>query len=191
MLRLLVFAFVIVGSISCSKSNNSLPPAAIPDVINGIVISFTATPTNITTPGRTSIVISMNNTRYTVELNAVSQSQSNALVLFATDTVLVDDSREFANLGKDVVAYNPVSANEITIRLNDGKKIFGYFDLNTDFGGEFGEALISTWRTPTDPSKPNQKARDDLKNFLNRYSDADGSGPGISPTYFFVGVSKL
>ena len=168
-----------------------MPPGTIPDVINGIVISFIATPTNITTPGKTSIVISMNNTRYAVELNAVSQSQSNALVLFATDTVLVDESREFANLGKDVVSYNPVSANEITIRLNDGKKIFGYFDLNTDFGGEFGEALISTWRNPLDPSKPNQKARDDLKNFLNRYSDADGSGPAISPTYFFVGVSKL
>ena len=191
MLRIIVFAFVLIGFMSCSKSNKSLPDAPIPDVINGIVIGFSATPTNIITPGRTSIVISMNNTRYTVALNAVSQAQSNALVLFATDTVLVDESREFANLGKDVVSYNPVSANEITIRLNDGRKIFGYFDLNTDFGGEFGEALISTWRNPTDPSKPTQKAKDDLRNFLARYSDADGPGPGISPTYFFVEVSKL
>ena len=133
----------------------------------------------------------MNNSRYAVTLNAVPQSQSNAQVLFATDTVLVDQSREFANLGKDVVAYSPVYPNELTIRFTDGKRLFGYFDLNTDFGGTFGEALISTWRVPNDPAKPNQKAADDLKNFLKRYNDADGPGPGVSPTFFFVEVSRL
>ena len=189
--RFFFLAFVVLALNSCSESSKDLPVAAIPDVINGVVISFTATPSNITTPDKTSFVVSMQNTRYTVTLNAVPQSQSNALVLFATDTVLVDQSREFANLGKDAVSYNPVFPNEITIRFNDGRKVFAYFDLNTDFGGSFGETLISTWRVPNDPAKPNQKARDDLKNFLLRYMDADGPGPGVSPTYFVVDVAKL
>ncbi|HKH62803.1 MAG TPA: hypothetical protein VKA49_18300 [Flavitalea sp.] len=191
MFRLFVLAFVVLGLTSCSKSDNSPSVSPIPDVINGAVISFRATPLNITTPDKSFIEVSMQNVRYMVTLNAVPQSQSNALVLFATDTVLVDDSKEFANLGKDAIAYHPVSGNEITIRFNDGRKIFAYFDFNTDFGGTFGEALISTWRVPNDPAKPTQKARDDLKNFLSRYNDADGTGPGISPTYFFVDVSKL
>ena len=189
--RFFVLALVVLALSSCSESSKDLPVAPIPDVINGAVISFTATPSNITTPDKTSFVVSMHSTRYTVTLDAVPQSQSNALVLFATDTVLVDESREFANLGKDAVSYNPVFPNEISIRFNDGRKVFAYFDFNTDFGGTFGETLISTWRVPNDPAKPNQKARDDLKNFLRRYSDADGPGPGISPTYFVVDVTKL
>jgi hypothetical protein len=191
MLRLFILAFVVIVLNSCSESSKDLPVAPIPDVINGVVISFMATPTNITTPDKTSFVVSMQNTRYTVTLSAVPQSQSNAMVLFATDTVLVDESREFANLGKDAVSYNPVFANEITIRFTDGRRISAYFDLNTDFGGTFGETLISTWRVPNDPAKPNQKARDDLKNFLKRYMDADGPGPAISPTYFVVNVANL
>ena len=191
MFKFFILAFIVLGLNSCSKSDNNVPVATIPDEISGFVVSFRATPSNITTPDKSFFVVSMQNTRYTVTLNAVPQSQSNASVLFATDTVLVDESREFANLGKDVVAYNPVFGNEITIRFNDGRKIFAHFDLNTDFGGTFGEALISTWRVPNDPAKPNQKARDDLKNFLLRYMDADGPGPGISPTYFVVDVAKL
>ena len=191
MFRLFVVASFVIVLNSCSKSENPVPVTPIPDVITGGIISFRATPLNITTPDKTVFDISMNNTRYAVTLNAVPQTQSNAQVLFATDTVLVDQSREFANLGKDAVSYNPVYPNEVTIRFTDGKKLFGHFDLNTDFGGTFGESLISTWRTPNDPAKPNQKAADDLKNFLKRYNDADGPGPGVSPTFFFVEVSKL
>lgn len=191
MFRLAIFVITLFAFLSCSKSDKSTPPAPIPNSIDGIVIGFTASPQNITTPDKNFFVISMNNTRYRVDMNAVPQSQSNANVFFATDTILVDQSREFANLGKDAVSYNPVALNDITIRFADGRKIFGWFDLNTDFGGVFGEALISTWRNPADPAKPNQKAREDLRNFMRRYADSDGPGPGATPTYFFVEVSRM
>src|SRR5205814_10086186 len=119
-----------------------------------------------------------------------AQSQSNAILSFASDTILRDDSREFANLGKDAIAYNPVGPNEITISFNDGRKIFGWFDPNTSFGGDFGQDLISKWRDPTDPAKPNQKAKDDISKFVKFYSDIDGPGPGVTPVYLLVRVSK-
>lgn len=191
MFRIFIFLMVFGGVLACSKSDQSLAPAPIPGNIDGIVIGFTAMPQNITTPDKNFFVISMNGTRFRVDMNAVPQSQSNALVFFSTDTILVDQSREFANLGKDAVSYNPVAQNDITIRFADGKKIFGWFDLNTDLGGVFGETLIFTWRNPADPAKPNQKARDDLRNFMRRYSDSDGPGPGTAPTYFFVEISRM
>lgn len=191
MVRVIFVVLVLVFFVACSKNDTSTPPVVIPDNIEGVAIEFQATPINITTPDKSSLVVSMNNTRYKVDLSAASQSQSNASVIFASDSVLTNDSREFANLGKDAVSYHPVAPNEITIRFTDGRKVVGWFDLNTDFGGVFGEAIITTWRNPGDPSKPNQKAKDDLSNFLKRYSDADGSGPGSAPTYFFVQVSKL
>jgi hypothetical protein len=127
-----------------------------------------------------------------VEFNAVPQAQSNATLRFATDTIIRDESREFANLGKDAVAYNPVGPNEITIEfaVGSGKRIFGTFTPGSSFGGTFGEALISTWREPGDPTKPNQKAKTDISNFVKLYADNNGSAPGITPIYLFVEVTK-
>ena len=190
MIRQIVFLLVLTSLVSCSDKDNGQPAGVIPDMIHGPILEVNVTPLNITTPDRASLLISMNNTIYKVEFNAVMQSQSNATLSFASDTILRDDSREFANLGKDVVAYNPVGPNEITIRFNDGRKIFGWFDPYTSFGGEFGQALISTWRDPTDPAKPNQKAKDDISKFVKIYSDIDGPGPGITPVYLLVQVFK-
>ena len=189
MSRLLVFLLMLTASVSCSKNDKGVPPAAIPDMIDGVLLDINVTPLNITTPDKGLILISMNNTRYNVEFNAVAQAQSNATLVFASDTILRDDSREFANLGKDAVSYNPVGPNEITIRFNDGRKIFGWFDPNTNFGGVFGEQLISQWRTANDPAKPNQKAKDDISYFVKLYRDMNGPAPGITPVYLSVQVS--
>jgi len=190
MCRLLISLLILTASVSCSKNEKGLPPAVIPDMINGIILDLHVTPLNITKPDKGSFTIFMTGTIYKAEFNAVPQSQSNAVLSFESDTILVAESREFANLGKDAVAYNPVAANEVTIRFNNGKKILGRFDLNTGFGGDFGETLISQWRNPNDPAKPNQKAKDDLSRFVKLYSDADGPGPGVSPLYLLVQVSK-
>ena len=190
MIRQIVFLLVLTSLVSCSDKDNGQPPVVIPDMINGPILEINVTPLNITTPDRGSLLISMNNTIYKVEFNAVMQSQSNATLSFASDTILRDVSREFANLGVNAIAYNPVGPNEITIRFNDGRKIFGWFDDYSSFGGDFGQTLISTWRDPNDPAKPNQKAKDDISKFVKLYSDADGSGPGITPVYLLVQVSK-
>ena len=190
MFRPVVFLLMLTALVSCSKNENGLPPVVIPDMINGPILEINVTPLNITTPDRGSLLISMNNTVYKVEFNAVVQAQSNATLSFASDTILRDQSREFANLGVNAIAYNPVDPNEMTIRFTDGRKIFGWFDPYTSFGGEFGQALISTWRDPTDPAKPNQKAKDDISKFVKIYSDIDGPGPGITPVYLLVQVFK-
>jgi hypothetical protein len=132
----------------------------------------------------------MPNTTYRVQFNAVPQAQSNATLSFESDTILTDASREFSNFGKDAIAYNPVATNEMTIRFNDGKKVVAAFNVGTSVGGVFGEQLISQWRTTGDPAKPNQKAKDDFKNFMKLYEDVDGAGPGTSPVYLFAEVSK-
>ena len=191
MSRLLIFVLIITTTLSCSKNDKTLPPAVIPGMIDGVIVEINVTPINITTPDKGSLLISMNNTVYKVDFNAVPQAQSNATLFFASDTILTDDSREFANLGKDMIAYNPLSGNEVTIRFTDGRKIFGWFWLGTSFGGEFGENLISTWRTPGDPAKPNQKAKDDLSYFVKLYRDNNGPAPGITSVYLFVEVSNL
>lgn len=189
-MRRLLFLVIATTLFSCSKEAGPDPTVIIPDIINGFVNEISVTPLNITTPDKGTFFISANNTIYKVDFNAVDQAQSNATLHFASDSILTDASREFANLGKDVVAYNPVAANEIEIRFNDSRKVNGSFDANTSFGGVFGEALISQWRTAGDPAKPNQKAKDDIKNFVSRYADRDGSGPAITPIYLFVTISK-
>lgn len=190
MLRIVVILLVLTSSFSCSDKDNDLPPVVIPDTINGVIMEINVTPINITTPDKGSLLISMNNTVYSVEFNAVNQSQSNATLFFASDTIIRDESREFSNLGKDAVAYNPVGPNEVTINMYDGKKVFGWFNPSTSFGGVFGEQLITQWRTPGDPSKPNQKAKDDIGKFVKLYADKDGTGPGVTPVYLFVQVTK-
>jgi hypothetical protein len=190
MRRILFLLLAINSLVSCSKEEATNPPVVIPDIINGLVNEIAVTPINITTPDKGSFSISANNTIYKVDFNATDQAQSNATFRFASDTVLTDASREFANLGKDVIAYNPVAPNEIEIRFTDGRKVLGSFDANTSFGGVFGEALISQWRAASDPAKPNQKAKDDIINFVHRYADKDGPGPGTAPTYVSVTVSK-
>lgn len=188
---LLVLLLVLNVLISCSKNEaGPTPPVVIPDIIYGVINEINVTPSDITTPDKGSLFISANNTIYKVEFNATDSSQSNATLFFASDTILTNDSREFANLGKDAVAYNPVADNEITISFKDGRKISGLFDLVTSFGGVFGEQLISQWREPNDPAKPNQKAKDDIRNFVRRYADKDGSGSGITPVYLSVTVTK-
>ncbi|MEJ7679667.1 MAG: hypothetical protein WKG06_17765 [Segetibacter sp.] len=190
--RLLVLLLLLNALISCSKKEEGLlPPVVIPDIINGTINEIDVTPLNITTPDKGSLLISANNTIYKVEFNATDQSQYNAILFFESDTILTNDSREFANLGKDAIAYNPVAKNEITINFKDGRKISGMFDPGTSFGGVFGEQLISQWRDPSDPAKPNQKAKDDIINFIHLYADKDGPGSDITPIYLSVTVSKL
>jgi hypothetical protein len=186
-----IFLIVISALISCSKKEGvtTNPPITIPTKIEGLITELNVTPINITTPDKGSFVIFSNNTLYNVEFDAVEQSQSNADLLFGSDTLLIDESREFANFGNDIVAYNPLGINEIKINFKDGRKLTGTFDLSASFSGIFGEQLISQWRTVGDPGKPNQKAKDDLIGFIHRYADKDGPGPNSSPTSVFVEVS--
>ncbi|HEX8675730.1 MAG TPA: hypothetical protein VF700_00835 [Segetibacter sp.] len=191
MRRIIVLLLLINALISCSKKEEALnPPVVIPDIINGAINEINVTPLDITTPDKGSLSISMNNTNYKVDFNATDEAKSNATLFFGSDTILTDESREFASFGKDAVAYRPVGANEITINFKDGRKISGRFDPITSFGGVFGEQLISQWRTSNDPAKPNQKAKDDIRNFVQRYSDKDGPGSGNTPVYLSVTVSK-
>lgn len=189
--RFLVLFLALSTFISCSKNEvASLPPDVIPDIIDGVITEFNLTPVDINTPDKGEFFISANSTRYKVDFDAAAQSASNAILIFESDTILTDQSREFANLGPDAIAYYPVAENEITVSFNDGRRVKGLFDLNTSFGGAFGAALISQWRTPGDPTKPTQKAKDDIINLVQRYSDKDGPGPETAPQYLFVKVSK-
>ncbi|HEY6976907.1 MAG TPA: hypothetical protein VH396_11510 [Chitinophagaceae bacterium] len=189
---LVALSLVLSTFISCSKDDemSSPPPVVIPDRINGFITEFTVTPIDINTPDKGTFFISANNTIYKVDFNAVAKSESNAILIFDSDTILTDRSREFTNLGKDAVAYNPVAANEVLVELNDGRKIDGLFDSYTSFGGVFGEDLISQWRDPNDPAKPTQKAKDDIINLVHRYGDKDGPGPTTEPQYLFVTITK-
>ena len=190
MYRLFALLLVLHALISCSKKQGIItPPVVIPDKITGVINEINITPLDITTPDKGSLLISANNTTYTVEFNSTDQLQSNATLYFKSDTVLTNDSRQFADLGKDAIAYNPVAANEIIIDFKDGRKISGSFDPFTTFGGVFGEQLISQWRDPADPAKPNQKAKDDIRNLVRRYSDKDGPGADNTPVYLSVIVS--
>lgn len=178
-------------ALSCSKSDNTnVPPAEIPDIINGHIIDFEVDPVDINTPDKGLLMVEMNNALYRVQFDAATQEQSNALIYFLTDTILTNESREYANLGADVVSYNPVKENEIVLAFYDGRKVTGLFNSNTNFGGAFGAELIAQWREPSDPSKPTQKAKDDLLNFVKRYDDKDGDGPGTAPVYLSAQVSK-
>ena len=191
MYRLLVLFWVVTTFISCSKNEDgSLPPDVIPDIIDGVVTEFNVTPIDINTPDKGTFFIDAISARYRVDFDAAAQAASNAILLFENDTILTDDSREFGNFGNDAVAYYPVKGNQISITFNDGRSIDGLFDINTSFGGVFGAALISQWRTSGDPAKPNQKAKDDIINLVQRYSDRDGPGPETAPQYLFVKVSK-
>jgi len=191
--RFLVFFLLLGTFISCSKNEEVPPtPVVIPDFIEGVITEFNVTPLDINTPDKGTFFIftSANNTNYKVDFNAALEPVSNAILIFESDTILTDQSREFANLGKDAIAYYPVAENKISILFNDGRKVTGLFNLNTSFGGVFGEALISQWREPGNPSKPTQKAKDDIINLVQRYSDKDGPGPEKAPQYLFVKVSK-
>jgi hypothetical protein len=191
MYRLLVLFWVFSTFISCSKNEDgSSTPVVIPDNIDGVITEFTVAPLDINTPDKGTFFISANNTRYKVDFDATTEPSSNAILIFESDTILTDQSREFANLGPDAVAYNPVADNLISIFFHDGRKITGSFNSNTSFGGVFGAALISQWRGPGDPAKPTQKAKDDIINLVHRYADKDGPGPETSPQYLSVTISK-
>ncbi len=191
MYRFLVLFLVLSTFISCSKNEGGQPPpVVIPNIIDGVITEFNVTPLDINTPDKGTFFISANNTNYKVDFNATAQSASNAILMFASDTILIDQSREFADLGKDAIAYNPVADNQIVILFNDGRKVSGFFNFNSSFGGAFGEALISQWRDPNDPAKPTQKAKDDIIDLVQRYSDKDGPGPETAPQNLFVVVSK-
>ena len=191
MYRLLAAFILFAAFISCSKSDDtSTPPVVIPDHIEGEVTEVTLTPIDINTPDKGQFLISSNGTSYKVTFNAADQAASNAFLVFETDTILTDSSREYTNLGKDAISYNPVKSNLLSIFFNDGKKITGSFDLNTSFGGVFGEALIAQWRSAGDPSRPTQKAKDDLMNLVMRYADKDGPGPETGRQYLVVTVTK-
>ena len=183
--------FLVVGTfISCSKDEDGpSTPVVIPDVINGVIAEFNLTPLDISTPDKGTFLISNVNTVYRVDFNVTTQAASNAFIIFTSDSILTDQSREFANLGKDAIAYNPVAENEISILFNDGRRVSGSFNLNTTFGRVFGSAVISQWRDPNDPAKPNQKAKDDIMGLVYRYRDKDGPGPETPRQYLFVTVS--
>ncbi len=191
MSRLLVLLMLLVSFISCSKDPaNSSIPDPIPNLIEGAVKEFTVTPVDINTPDKGTFFIYYLNVIYKVDFDAIDQAGSNAILRFASDTILNDQSREFANLGRDAISYNPLKENSILLLFHDGKKVTGTFDLNTSFGGVFGEALINQWRTPGDPAKPTQKAKDDILHLVQRYADKDGQGPLTSPIYLSAKVSK-
>jgi hypothetical protein len=193
MYRLTIVLAAICVLVSCSKS--SAPPTTItpiPDIIIGQVREIDLRPVDINTPGQAFLVISMNDALYKVQFDATSQAESNATIFFATDTILVDESREFGNFGQDVVSYNPLYANELLIEFKEGgKRVSGEFNSNTSFGGTFGRDLISQWREASVPNKPNQKAKDDLQNLVRKYMDSNGDEPGIIPTYLAVTVSRM
>ena len=191
MYRFLVLLLMPGGFISCSKNEVAPPPpVVIPDIIDGVITEFNLTPFNMTTPDKGVFFITAINTRYKVDFNATTNFGSNAILIFELDTILTEQSREFANLGIDAIAYYPVRANQITVLFDDGRKINGLFDGNTSFGGVFGKDVISQWRDPGDPAKPTQKAKDDIIHLVQRYSDIDGPGPETAPQYLFVKVSK-
>ena len=191
MYRFLVLFLVLGSFISCSKNEEGpSTPVVIPVVIDGAITEFNLNPKDINTPDKGTFLISANNTIYKVDFKATPEPASNATLTFESDTILTDQSREFANLGKDAIAYNPVAENLISIFFHDGRKVSGSFNLNTSFGGVFGEALISQWRDSNDPAKPSQKAKNDIINLVQRYSDKDGPGPETAPQYLLVKVSK-
>jgi len=188
--RFIAIFILFITFISCSKDDQGPTPIIIPGILDGVITEVNLTPIDITTPDKGTFLIFANNNYYKVDFNVVPESESNASLIFASDTILTDQSREFANLGKDAIAYNPVADNEIQILFNDGKKVDGVFSSATSFGGVFGEQLISQWRDPNDPAKPTQKAKDDLTHLVQRYSDKDGAGPETKPPSLFVAVSK-
>ncbi len=187
----LIFLVLLTALLSCSKDDPEPPQVVIPDIINGTVLEINVTPADLVTPKTGFLVVSMTNTYYKVTFNAVDEAASNATILFATDSILSDDSREYANLGKDAVAYQPLKPNEVFIIFNDGRKVDAIFDVFTTFGGVFGEDVISQWREASDPTKPNKKAIDDIMELVRRYSDKDGAGPGTTPVFLKAEVSKL
>ena len=190
MKRLAAFIFVAVIA-SCSKDDNPRPVTSmIPDVIDGVMDEINLITSDLNTPDKGVFFIYANNVRYEVEFSATSNAASNSLLLFETDTILTDQSREYSNLGADAISYNPVRDNKMTLTFNDGRKITGVFDVNTSFGGVFGQAIISQWRDPMDPTKPTQKAKDDLTRLVNHYRDKDGPGPQTTPQYLFARVTK-
>lgn len=193
MRRCIVFLLLLAVFVSCSKEEKggALPPSVIPNIISGTVYEINVTPLDITTPDKGFLTIFMNDVLYKVQFDATDSSQSNARLYFATDSILTSESREYANLGRDAIAYNPLAENDIEMIFKDGRKVLGHFsDGVTSFGGTFGEQVIAQWRDPTDPSKPTQKAKDDVRALVRRYADKDGTGPGSTPTYLSVTVSK-
>lgn len=192
MYRFLVAVFFLCCLWSCSKDNGypMPPPSVIPADLQGGITEFTLAPLDINTPDKGSFEVFANNTLYQVDFDAVPEASSNATISFRSDTILTDLSREFANVGPDAVAYFPVAINQVVVYFKDGRKVTGFFNGNSSFGGIFGAALISQWRTPNDPTKPNQKAMDDLIHLVERYADADGPGSGTSPQFLSATVSK-
>lgn len=188
-----VLVFVCASVLaSCSKNETEIPVTPIPDIIQGQIREIDVDPIDINTPDKATMVISMNDALYKVQFNVTTEQLSNATLFLASDTILVDESREFGNFGQDIVSYNPVGANEMIFDFPaGGKKIEGIFNFNTSFGGEFGKDQIAQWREANVPNKPNQKAKDDIRNFIRKYMDSNGAEPGIRPLFLSVSVSRL
>jgi hypothetical protein len=181
---------LFVLAVSCKKNDDNDPQFVIPPLIQGSVKEFNVDPIDINTPDKGTMLVSMTGSIYKVEFNAAPQASANAVLSFQMDTLLTDDSREYANFGNDFVAWQFVRDNQVEVTLNDGRRVSAFFDFTSSFGGTFGESLISQWRTPGDPTKPNQKAKDDLRKFVRLYDDKDDDGPGTDPIYLSVQISK-
>ena len=191
MSRFPAFMLALGVFISCSKNDTGpVGPVVIPDSIDGVVVEFKLIQIDVNTLDKGTFFVTADNTKYRADFTASAEAESNAILKFQNDTILTDQSREFANLGSGAIAYNPVSANQISVFFHDGRKISGSFNQSTSFGGVFGEALISQWRDPGDPAKPTQKAKDDLINMVQRFDDKDGTGPDTTPQYLFIKISK-
>src|SRR5215210_1055992 len=101
MYRFVVLVLMLSTFISCSKNENMpLPPEVIPASLDGVITEFNLTPLNVDTLDKGSFFIFANNTNYRVDFDVASQAASNAVIRFVNDTILMDESREFANLGK-------------------------------------------------------------------------------------------
>ncbi len=185
---LLILTLFILGA--CSKDDVAKPtPPNIPPILDGVITEFNLSPKDLTTPGEGDFVLFANATFYNVTFDATAKTDSNAYIIFASDTILNDQSREFSNLGNDEVAWFPIRPNQVIIFFTDGRKITGTFDAAATFGGVFGESVIGSWREQADPAKPNQKAKDDIIHLVHRYADIDGPGPETDRQYIFAKVA--
>src|ERR1700741_1774946 len=94
-----LFAMIFLFSLlsSCSKNKVTQVAVVIPDYINGEVAEFNLSPIDLNTPGKGTFFIFANNTKYKVDFNATTQAASNAILRFSSDTILNDQSREYAN----------------------------------------------------------------------------------------------
>jgi hypothetical protein len=124
MYRLLLALLIVTTWSSCSRNNddsNNNPPPTVPNIITGYVSEFSVDPVDMTTPEKATLLVSMNNTFYRVEIAPAAQSEHNATISFLSDSILTTDSREFANFGPDIAAYAQLRTRHCSLCAGTGK----------------------------------------------------------------------